>query len=406
MSSVDLDLGLIEERLPSGFVDGISVRRDERVRGVLAGRNVARGERILSEAPFLLVHSSRRGIWEASEDGSLETLILGRLRESSCEDQDRFWSLDDCRFGNSSMSACAIDCRLDACAKTAAGIFLTNQMEVNNIAGGDELVGEFSDETADDGLERSKTHHALFLLGCLFNHSCTPNVYWSERAAQGEIVFHTLREIEEGEELTIAYAQVLLALPFHHRQEILSHWKLRCACVSCRANDDLRNISDERRTLLNLKMQLLGSKDVYELSHNTDIENSKIELARDPVRGIALVREICELVDDELSGHAPTKAWAYLEGFAIAEGAGRKDTFKRLDNIAVEMLQRGYAENCIAEGCDSPTSQALRALLQQYVTVSGSHITTLDSAPTRDDNSLKQSSNRGKSKPRRKSRAR
>lgn len=330
----------ILESLSPGLADGVSVQQlgGGRGRGFVTQRRFLRGERVLREAPLLLISSTEAEELEATEDGSLETLILGRLQENT-EDSEAFWALDDCRCGGA--------------AKSAVGIFQTNRMSLSEISGGDELVGEGGDEVTE-----AKTRHGLLLVGCLFRHSCCPNVYWSERAAQGEVVFHVLRDVEPGEELTMASAQAVLSMPAAMRHEVLSNWQLTCSCDSCSLTGAAQLASDGRRALLNFKMQQLGSSSVADLGNREDAQRARQAVERDPLQGLPVVREICGLLDEELSGHAPTKSWACIEGFALAESAGRQD-------LSLEFLELGYSENCVAEGEDSDNSQALALLLSQ-----------------------------------------
>ena len=74
---------------------------------------------------------------------------------------------------------------------------------------------------------------ALFERGCLFNHSCDPNVVYVEAA--GELAHVALRPIAEGEPLCVNYLgeDAIVATPM--RQALLLTKKLfLCACSRCR----------------------------------------------------------------------------------------------------------------------------------------------------------------------------
>lgn len=333
----------IPEMLSRGLGDGLIRDQSDQGRGILAGRRLVRGERVLQEVPLLLITSTEREELEAFEDGSLESLILGRLRECSSEDRDAFWALEDRHCKEA--------------AKTAAGIFFTHRMEVSSFSGGDELVGEGGDDMVADEVKRQL---ALFLVGSSFKHSCSPNLYWSELSARGEVVFHVLCDVEPGEELTLTYSQSVLGMPMASRQELLTSWRFTCSCDACNLTGDLRSPSDERRKMLNLKMHQLGSGPARCISELDQEEIQRIQktIELDPLEGLPIVRMICDLLDQELAGHAPTKSWACLEGFALAESAGRED-------LGLEFLEQGFMENCVAEGEDSENSKALGQLLLQ-----------------------------------------
>jgi hypothetical protein len=343
------EVPVILESLSQELADGLLVTtlEDGRGRGVVAQRRLLRGECVLREAPLLHIVSTQHEQLEAAEDGSLEALILGRLRELSKEDADAFWALEDCRSGKD--------------AKSAAGIFITNQMELTDIPGGDELVSEKSEDMATGGREQMKRHHGLFLLACLFNHSCAPNIFWSERASQGEIVFHMLRDAEEGEELTFAYSQAVLRMLTMLRQDLLRSLHFDCQCGVCCLSGDARSASDDRRRKLDLKMLQLGSCNETQVAHSGNEEEVRCvqrAIEAEPMQGIAIVRELCDLLDQELFGHAPTKSWACLEAFVFAESAGQVE-------LALEFLEQGHREICVAEGDDSENSHAIGLLLSQ-----------------------------------------
>lgn len=75
----------------------------------------------------------------------------------------------------------------------------------------------------------------LFPLGCMFNHSCSPNacfVAGSQKEAQGEVLIRAVRDIKEGEELTISYINMYQPRPAR-RQELLSTKYFYCECPRC-----------------------------------------------------------------------------------------------------------------------------------------------------------------------------
>jgi hypothetical protein len=73
---------------------------------------------------------------------------------------------------------------------------------------------------------------ALFYLGSYFNHSCYPNVCFTYNDAIQKETFHTLRDIKQGEELTISYIPIA-KLDLTRRQFQLKEWGFDCQCISC-----------------------------------------------------------------------------------------------------------------------------------------------------------------------------
>jgi hypothetical protein len=81
----------------------------------------------------------------------------------------------------------------------------------------------------------------LFSIACMMNHSCDPNVLpvkrENEEESQGFIdldfttAFQAIREIEEGEELTISYIDH--SEPYSTRKAELADYNFLCACSKC-----------------------------------------------------------------------------------------------------------------------------------------------------------------------------
>lgn len=72
----------------------------------------------------------------------------------------------------------------------------------------------------------------IFLQGTRINHSCLPNVSHSWNKQLNAKVFHALRDLEKGEELTTSYI-----LPFQAREArqryLLEKHGFVCQCVAC-----------------------------------------------------------------------------------------------------------------------------------------------------------------------------
>jgi SET domain len=74
--------------------------------------------------------------------------------------------------------------------------------------------------------------HGIFVVGSRFNSSCTPNVnaYWN--LDSNEMEFRVMRNIEIGEELCIAYCDILKSRD--ERRKILKQvWNFDCHCDGC-----------------------------------------------------------------------------------------------------------------------------------------------------------------------------
>lgn len=77
---------------------------------------------------------------------------------------------------------------------------------------------------------------ALFLIGSMFNHSCSPNVHPSFGNSNTLKLFSDDKTLESGTELTLSYIDT--TLPFNERQRVLlENYGFQCSCQRCLAKD-------------------------------------------------------------------------------------------------------------------------------------------------------------------------
>ena len=95
---------------------------------------------------------------------------------------------------------------------------------------------------------------ALFLTATRFNHSCLPNVYYSWSEKRNEIVFHSMINIPDGEEMTICYGFPFLACLERHSE--LRFYNFWCRCPACQTETSFGRASEARR----LEMKALNEQ--------------------------------------------------------------------------------------------------------------------------------------------------
>lgn len=71
----------------------------------------------------------------------------------------------------------------------------------------------------------------VFRLASRFNHCCIPNIHNAYNPTIRKETFHSIRDIEAGEELTVSYLPGMCARA--ERQERLKQWGFQCTCVAC-----------------------------------------------------------------------------------------------------------------------------------------------------------------------------
>jgi hypothetical protein len=101
----------------------------------------------------------------------------------------------------------------------------------------------------DEDPETGVVQAGIFARASRFNHDCRPNVAqtWSERTKC--LTIHSVRHIDEGEELCDSYVPLLQ--PSSARKDELRAYGFECACSVCGSlpRDELRK-SDEQRALI------------------------------------------------------------------------------------------------------------------------------------------------------------
>ncbi|KAF9044246.1 hypothetical protein BJ165DRAFT_1528805 [Panaeolus papilionaceus] len=85
-------------------------------------------------------------------------------------------------------------------------------------------------DMAPEGEESEMLGWGAFTFASYFNHGCAPNV--KKRRERQKLVFYTLRDVQEGEELCISYTDE--TVPVKERQAVLErNWFFRCSCAKC-----------------------------------------------------------------------------------------------------------------------------------------------------------------------------
>ncbi|KAG5489114.1 hypothetical protein JIQ42_00737 [Leishmania sp. Namibia] len=73
----------------------------------------------------------------------------------------------------------------------------------------------------------------IYRVGCLFNHSCEPNLNAQYSAVNDEtLTVVALRDVKAGEELTIRYIDASFPLAVR-QQQLLEHYLFECRCTRC-----------------------------------------------------------------------------------------------------------------------------------------------------------------------------
>ncbi|KAK0187869.1 hypothetical protein F5146DRAFT_731719 [Armillaria mellea] len=216
-----------------------------RGKGVVAARDIQRGELVILEKPLFIV--------PYSTSDSPTTLISRHVQSLNDVDYHAFFNLSYVNFPKNMDPEVHRD-------EVALAIFQTNA-----VAAG-EGVG-------------------IFPRMARLNHGCSSafNVVYSWRQAEGKIVVHALQNISKGQELLTTYTDT--KRPRKVRREFLSkHYGFRCACSVCSLPPSQSRASDERLDSISELYNLFSTWGTHSISGT---------------EAINVVRRIWSLTDEE-----------------------------------------------------------------------------------------------------------
>ena len=206
----------IEEQEETFFVQDVLGKG----KGVVAARPIKRGEFLLSEPPLFTLPPS-----------PTNSTILGALTKCSREEQRQYFALANTYKGR---------------LLPALAIFETNFLLLGN--------GHLY---ADRRQQQEQETAGIFLLASRFNSSCTPNVSKSWDELRRVMVFRTLRDVAEGEELCFNYCGVL-STQEERKREMLEDFGFECLCSACRLEGEEALESDKRRSTISRLFDEVG----------------------------------------------------------------------------------------------------------------------------------------------------
>jgi hypothetical protein len=185
----------------------------------------------------------------------------------------------------------------------------------------------------------------IFLDAARINHSCRPNAHKSWNANIGRITVHAVRDIEQGEEITISYLDK--TIEYAKRQSVLrTQFNFDCRCSLCLAPPPQRAESDAWVEKIRMAEDLPVHKWYLGGSPGLDYEGALLI-----VRGWLYFCKKEGLYDARISS-------AYHDAFlcSIKNGdAARARIF----------AQRAYAARVVVEGDDSAAAERFAQFVGQ-----------------------------------------
>jgi len=201
-------------------------------KGLFATTLIPRGTRILSEVPIFLVPRDEPDL------AVLDDIVVNETNHRLTEEQRH--AFFDLHVANAQ----------DETYSRALGIARTNVLPL----GPDARLG------------------GLFLDASRINHSCSNNAHnnWNEHI--GRLTIHAMRDIQEGDEITITYMGGTHT--YAERQRALREgFNFDCSCELCSLPPAERELSDARLSKLRVGEQcvlmgMMGPEDAFRLVHS------------------------------------------------------------------------------------------------------------------------------------------
>lgn len=179
--------------------------------GVFATRPIARGTRIMVDRILLSIDNK-------------DTSVLDAAARLSPEDRRRLLSLS---MNNAKKES------LSYLAAAAWGSFPS----LAAIGEARDLLNVFYNNNFS--LSGTSGKRAVFLTVARLNHSCVPNAQGNLNTALpgSQFTIHALREIADGEEITISYLHDELAIRSARQRRLQESYGFECACGICSIED-------------------------------------------------------------------------------------------------------------------------------------------------------------------------
>lgn len=113
-------------------------------------------------------------------------------------------------------------------------------------------------------LQTNPDRHAVFPNAARLNHSCNPNAYYSWNEAIGRLTVHAVRDIKEGEEITIHYHLAVETQANRQHRHALA-FRFICQCAVCVAPLPARRQRDNLLCVLRKHLDVFDSGRIDEI---------------------------------------------------------------------------------------------------------------------------------------------
>lgn len=288
--------------------------------GVFATRPIARGTRIIADRILLSIDNK-------------DTSVLDAAARLSPEDRHRLLSLS---MNNAKQRS------LVYLAAAAWGSFPS----LASISRGRDILNIFYNNNFS--LSGTSGKRAVFLTVARLNHSCVPNAQGNLNTALpgNQFTIHALREIADGEEITISYLHDELAIRSARQKRLKEGYGFDCACEICSIKDSggRHEKSHQRRLKIQRLLAAFSGQQTASACTSGEFELTKAVIDAYEQEGLA-GRELASLCFAAASlaralGHEQEASRLGAKGLQVEEDAVGLDSPFYIASLSAS--QRGY----------------------------------------------------------------
>ena len=177
------------------------------------------------------------------------------------------------------------------------------------------------------------------------NHSCIPNSHYSWNENIRRLTVHAVRDIPEGEEITVSYCSGFRTLKERRRK--LKPYVFTCLCPACQEDTDFGRLSRlRRREMVDLRQEIAD--------YQNDSRAARAKYAYCDEQSAIL--KILRVIDEE--GLVHEKSMAYRDAVDWALKKGYRE-------VALKYASKELDVDLCCAGKDSPSYQETKSFLQR-----------------------------------------
>ena len=177
------------------------------------------------------------------------------------------------------------------------------------------------------------------------NHSCIPNAHYSWNENIKSLTVHAVKDIPEGEEITISYCSGFRTLEARRRK--LKPYVFTCLCSACQEDTNFGRLSrTRRREMVDLRQEIAD--------YQNDPSGARAKYVYCDEQTAIL--ELLRVIDEEGLIHEKSMAYRDAVDWALKKG---------YSEVALKYASKELEVDLCCTGIDSPSYQETKSFLQR-----------------------------------------